>query len=80
MGVNDLTVNTLRVFTVKVNTCGPHQRSQRITKEVRRMNALSWLAKQLAWEQRLTELRIERHTPTLAAAKRNAVTATAKAA
>ncbi len=39
------------------------------------MNALSWLAKQLAWEQRLTELRIERHTPTLAAAKRKAAAA-----
>jgi hypothetical protein len=39
------------------------------------VNALSWLAKQLAWEQRLTELRIERHTPTLAATKRKAASA-----
>lgn len=34
------------------------------------MNALNWLATQLAWERRLNELRIERAVPTLARAKR----------
>ena len=43
------------------------------------MNALSWLAKQLAWEQRLSELRIQRpgvpaQARTVAAARRSPTT------
>ncbi len=44
------------------------------------MSAMNWLVQQLAWEQRLTELRAERHHPARVATIRRPKKSAAKAA
>lgn len=44
------------------------------------MSAMNWLVQQLAWEQRLTELRAERHRPARVATIPRRKKHTAKAA